>query len=43
MDELYTQWDGKDDKGSRIANGVYFYRIKIDNETETWGKILVIQ
>jgi hypothetical protein len=42
-DEIFTQWDGKNDKGRQVANGVYFYRIKVDNEDEYWGKILVLQ
>lgn len=42
-EELFTQWDGKDENGGRVANGVYFYRIQVDNENDTWGKILVIQ
>ena len=42
-DELFTQWDGKNDNGLQVANGVYFYRIKIDGDDEYWGKILVIQ
>jgi hypothetical protein len=35
-------WDGLDDDGSEVANGVYFYRIRIksgDELVETLGKI----
>ncbi|MCX7761718.1 MAG: hypothetical protein N2252_02635 [Candidatus Kryptonium sp.] len=35
-------WDGKDDSGKIVPNGVYFYRVKID-EKELYGKILLIQ
>lgn len=42
-DEIFTQWDGKNDKGRQVDNGVYFYRIKIDGDEEYWGKILVLQ
>lgn len=42
-DELFTIWDGKNNDGNQVANGVYFYRIEIDNDTPVWGKILVIQ
>ncbi|MCB0725047.1 MAG: hypothetical protein KDC73_10095 [Ignavibacteriae bacterium] len=42
-DEIFTQWDGKNDNGVQVANGVYFYRIQVDNEDEYWGKILVLQ
>jgi hypothetical protein len=35
-------WDGSDHNYSRVANGVYFYRVKIDDEN-IWGKILVLK
>ncbi len=35
-------WDGRDDAGNVVPNGVYFYRIKIDDK-EMYGKILVVQ
>ena len=43
LNEFYTQWDGKNDNGYRVANGVYFYRIEIDDNDDVWGKILVLQ
>ncbi len=39
-DEL---WDGRNDDGRQVANGVYFYRIKVDSDDPTYGKILVLQ
>ena len=39
-DEL---WDARDDKGNVVANGVYFYRLKINDDEPIYGKILVIQ
>lgn len=36
-------WDGKDDKGSYVPNGVYFYKIDIGDQDPIFGKILVIQ
>ncbi len=36
-------WDGRDDGGRQVANGVYFYRIVIDNADPLFGKILVLQ
>lgn len=42
-DELFTIWDGKNNEGYQVANGVYFYRIEIDEDTPVWGKILVLQ
>jgi len=39
-DEL---WNGKDDFNRRVANGVYFYRVDIENKDSIWGKIHVVQ
>jgi photosystem II stability/assembly factor-like uncharacterized protein len=39
-DEL---WDGRNDAGKTVANGVYFYRIKFSDEQTQFGKILAIQ
>ncbi len=36
-------WDGKDDNGNMVPNGVYFYRIDIGDQDPLFGKILVIQ
>lgn len=36
-------WDGKDDSGRLVSNGVYFYRIDRGDEQPLFGKILVIQ
>lgn len=36
-------WDGKDDEGRRVANGVYFYRIELEGSEPLWGKIFVLQ
>ena len=40
---IWTTWDGRRDDGMQVANGVYFYRIEIDKQTVSWGKILVLQ
>jgi hypothetical protein len=42
-EELFTLWDGKNNNGNQVANGVYFYRVEIDSDTPVWGKILVLQ
>lgn len=42
-DELFTSWDGRNDSGGRIANGVYFYRVEIDDDDPEWGKIILLQ
>ena len=36
-------WDGKSDNRSLVANGVYFYRVEIDNQDPLWGKIIVLK
>lgn len=41
--ELFTAWDGRNDKGAVAANGVYFYRVEIAGEDEVWGKIILLQ
>jgi hypothetical protein len=39
-DEL---WDGKNDNGDIVTNGVYFYRVSREGEEAVWGKIMVLQ
>lgn len=36
-------WDGKDENGSYVPNGVYFYRVDIGDKDPVYGKILVMQ
>jgi hypothetical protein len=36
-------WDGRDDFGRIVSNGVYFYRIEIGGSDPIWGKIYVVQ
>jgi len=36
-------WDGRNDKGDVITNGVYFYHIQPGDEGGSWGKIFVIR
>jgi hypothetical protein len=36
-------WDGRDDYGRIVPNGVYFYRLEIGGTDPIWGKIYVIQ
>jgi len=36
-------WDGRDDNGNYLPNGVYFYRIDIDDEEPLFGKIIYMQ
>lgn len=41
MGENEDVWDGKDDTGRTVDNGVYFYSVTITNDNPIWGKILV--
>jgi hypothetical protein len=36
-------WDGTDDNGNYLPNGVYFYRVDIDDEEPLFGKIIYMQ
>ncbi|MDP4197681.1 MAG: hypothetical protein Q8940_21725, partial [Bacteroidota bacterium] len=35
-------WDGRDDKGNVVPNGVYFYRIDVGSNSPVYGKIMVL-
>jgi hypothetical protein len=36
-------WDGRDQSGSLVPNGVYFYRVTVGGGNPAWGKVMVIQ
>lgn len=36
-------WDGRNDTGNVVPNGVYFYRIEIGDRNPLYGKIIVMQ
>jgi ligand-binding sensor domain-containing protein len=36
-------WDGRDDAGRRVANGVYFYSVDTGMGGPRWGKIFILQ
>ncbi len=36
-------WDGRDENGSIVPNGVYFYRVEVNSEDPVFGKIMVLQ
>jgi len=36
-------WNGRDDNRSLVANGVYFYRVEIGDQSPLWGKIMVLK
>ena len=35
-------WDGRDDGGDVVANGVYFYRLETDGGHRAFGKVVVL-
>ena len=35
-------WNGKNDFGDEVANGVYFYKVEIDGDGEYWGKVMIV-
>jgi len=35
-------WNGRNDLGDMVANGVYFYRIDIPGRPPLWGKVMVV-
>ena len=39
----FESWDGKDEFGNYVPNGVYFYRIDIDSGKTLYGKIIAMK
>lgn len=35
-------WDGLDDAGSRVANGVYFFRVETASGSRAFGNVVVL-
>ncbi len=40
--ELSETWNGRNDYGDIVANGVYFYKLDLEGQGTHWGKIVVI-
>ncbi len=40
--EFDAVWDGRNNFGERVANGVYFYRVDLPGDNPVWGKVIVI-
>jgi len=36
-------WDGRDDNGNLLPNGVYFYRVDVNDNEPLFGKIIYLQ
>jgi hypothetical protein len=43
LDDAPDRWDGRDENGSIVPNGVYFYRVDFDNDNPVFGKVIVLQ
>jgi ligand-binding sensor domain-containing protein len=35
-------WNGRNNRGDIVANGVYFYRLELEGEGAFWGKVMVL-
>jgi hypothetical protein len=35
-------WDGRNDSGDSVTNGVYFYRVVVNGGEPAWGKVMVL-
>ncbi|MFC1562777.1 hypothetical protein ACFL4Z_01855 [candidate division KSB1 bacterium] len=40
--DYYEVWDGRNENGVIVANGVYFYKLELSGEKTAWGKIVVL-
>jgi hypothetical protein len=40
-DHYYEEWDATNDKGERVATGVYFFRVEMNGQTK-WGKLVIL-
>jgi len=39
---FFEVWDGRTDSGMQVANGVYFYSVKLAGDGTYWGKFIVM-
>ena len=37
------EWDGRNDKGDIVANGVYFFKVEAPGGQTEWGKLVVLK
>jgi len=35
-------WNGRNDVGDMVANGVYFYKVSLSSGESFWGKVMVV-
>ena len=43
MQDYDEIWDGRDDAKNQVTNGVYFYRVVLNNGDPIWGKVMVLE
>ena len=43
LNGVIDDWDGRDENGNIVANGVYFYRVDVGSNDPIFGKIIVIK
>jgi ligand-binding sensor domain-containing protein len=35
-------WNGRNDYGDQVANGVYFYSVELEGDGTYWGKVMIV-
>jgi len=38
--DKFESWNGRDENGNIVPNGVYFYRIDVNSDKPMYGKIM---
>jgi flagellar hook assembly protein FlgD len=38
-----VQWDGRDERGSSVGSGVYFYRLRLGSKLESSRKMILMR
>jgi flagellar hook assembly protein FlgD len=41
--EYDEPWDGRNEKGNFVANGVYFFKVEAAGGQTEWGKVVVLK
>ena len=41
--EQDKEWDGRNDKGDIVANGVYFFKVEASGGQTEWGKLVILK
>lgn len=40
--DFYEIWNGRNDRGEQVHNGVYFYRVELEGDGMYWGKLIIM-